>query len=178
MATRTKTIVRAPEVKLSAAEKREIARAEVEALRAQRKAEATTPVEPVAQPADKEPALNRLFAAANDLLGEGGIELPSGKRLVASVTLGFAVAFGTGYVVGYALNALLMGLAILAWPSFLLMAIAVLGLVLAAYVGGKFGTAAFSWLATKRADKQVTDARTKVLGWFKAEGSVQPAAAA
>lgn len=174
MATRTKTIVRAPEVKATAAEKRAIARAEVEALRAEREAKQ---VEAVEQPADKAPAMERLFAAANDLLTEGGFELPSGKRLVASVTLGFAVAFGTGYVVGYALNALLMGLAILAWPSFLLMVIAVLGLLMAGYVGGKLGVKAFSWLATKRADQQVTDARTKVLGWFKAEGSVQPAAA-
>lgn len=179
MATRVKTRVSAPVINASTAEKLAMARAEIEALRAKREAEATTPVEPVAQPADKEPALNRLFAAANDLLGEGGIELPSGKRVIASMALGFTVAFGTGYVIGYALNALLMGLAILAWPSFLLMVIAVLGLVLAAYVGGKFGTAAFNWLATKRADKQVTDARAKVLGWFKAETKpVTPAAAA
>ncbi len=98
-----------------------------------------------------------------------GFEVPSWKRTLAGVVLGLAAASGVGYVIGTVAGMLIVGAVALTGMAWIGYVIAVLALVLSAWVSARVCGAVFGYVADKRVDEHVGAIKSTVGGWFKAK---------
>lgn len=126
-------------------------------------------------PVDEDAARRAKISAAWDTLMDnvGGIDLPSWKRSTCAFILALAAAAGVGYVAGQIASVLMIAsIAVTGtiWAAYIIMA---LGMLLAAWAGGKAAQVVFGYIAEARIDDHYAAAKRRVSGWFKRDEVAQ-----
>lgn len=108
-----------------------------------------------------ESAWTRFAAAQDELFAELGV--PSGKRLLAATVVALAAGAGVGWLAGWVVSALTLGVLILTGSVFLGLTIYILGLIVAMALGAVAGKFAADYVTTGKIDEHAR----AVKGWFK-----------
>lgn len=94
--------------------------------------------------------------------------LPSWKRGVAAMIASMSVAVGIGYGTNLVVGIIMAG-AVASSYYFIAMALAILACLIGAYLGLKYASRTFGYIATSTIDEDLTKVKDKVFGWFKSK---------
>lgn len=89
-------------------------------------------------------------------------------RKACAYVVSLCASFGTGYLVGMAMNTLLMTAAVSA-SLFLTIMVWVIGLLVAVYLGSRIGSAVYDGIAHRVIEDTAIGAYHSVRGWFTTE---------
>lgn len=155
------------------AAKLKAARKEVNAMRAERDAEAQRAQAAIdklealkaAQPDPRQHARDNLAAAYDDFMGT--IETPSWKRAICGALLGLALSCATGWIIGQVVGLIIAAVLTITASSFIAMMIFVIGIFISALVGMTVGSIGYAYVASAKIDEHASAVKNKVTGWFK-----------
>lgn len=113
----------------------------------------------------------RMAAAFEVLMDQ--FEVPSWKRWLTAFTVGLLAACGTGYLVGTLVGMLCVAVVGATGMAWLGLVIAILGIIAGGMLGGRAGSAMYSYIADGKIDAVYHSAKSTVTGWFKKPAIVQ-----
>lgn len=114
-------------------------------------------------PAHKAFSWTDYVKSLNDRFGEPTV---TWKRELAAWTLGLAASIGVGYVLGFVIEVVMIGVMAVTGSATLAILSWVAGLILAMYAGAQASTLVYTAVRTKGVDRAYENAKTTITGWF------------